>query len=55
MVKICLSEILPTLRVNVSSIGHGGPSAVLYFGFNLGNFQKFWRDPGIFPEFGYPF
>ena len=42
------------LRVNVSSIGHGRPSAVLYFGFNLGNFQEFWRDTVFLPEFGYP-
>ena len=28
-------------------MGHGGPSADLYFGFNLVNFQGFWRDPGL--------
>ena len=42
------------LIVNVGSIGHGRPSAVLYFGFTLGNFQEFWRDPVFLPEFGYP-
>ena len=42
------------LIVNVSSLRHGRPSAVLYFGFTLGNFQEFWRDPVFLPEFGYP-